>query len=142
MKEKTKNILQAVILIAVIITFGTLLFPPTIANAQDTNTNVGIGFTPGRIKSLLSMAVGLLSVVIGGLALARSKGGGQGNGLGGAKIALVAGLLGVLLAVLHLANTTGGFGTGGGRAGAIVALALGLTGVVLGGVALTNSRKP
>jgi hypothetical protein len=54
---------------------------------------------------------------------------------------LVLGLIGMALAGLHLATTTGGFGTGSGRAGAVVALVLGLIGVVLGRLALAGSRR-
>ena len=97
--------------------------------------------TPGRARSLVGGVVSLISLVIGGLALARSAGRiGAGNGRTGAIVALVLGLLGTILSVVHLATTTGGFGTGGGRAGAIVALVLGLIGMSLGGLALSRSR--
>jgi hypothetical protein len=43
--------------------------------------------------------------------------------------------------VLHLAGSTGGFGTGNGRAGAIVALVVGLIGMNLGGLGLARSRR-
>jgi hypothetical protein len=55
-------------------------------------------------------------------------------------VALVLGLIGMVLAGLHLATSTGGIGTGNGRGGAIVALVLGLIGMVLGGLALARSR--
>ena len=100
------------------------------------------GITSGRAQALVAAAVGLLSLVIGGLALARSAGrNGTGNGRVGAIVALVLGLIGMVLSVVHLGSSTGGFGTGGGRAGAIVALVLGLIGMNLGGLALARSRR-
>ena len=56
-------------------------------------------------------------------------------------MALVLGLISVVVAGLHAANSAGGFGTGNGLAGAIVALVLGLIGLVLGGLALARSRR-
>lgn len=98
--------------------------------------------TNGRARSLVAAAVGLISLVIGGLALARSAGRiGTGNGRAGAIVALVLGLIGMVLSVVHLGTSTGGFGTGSGRAGAIVALVLGLIGMNLGGLALARSRR-
>jgi len=105
-------------------------------------TPVPIGITPGRARALVAVAVGLISLVVGGLALARSAGRiGAGNGRAGATVALLLGLIGMVLSVVHLGNSTGGFGTGSGRAGAIVALVLGLIGINLGGLALARSRR-
>ena len=102
----------------------------------------GIGTTPGRRRAIVAAAVGLISVVIGGLALARSAGRiGTGSGRLGAVVALVVGLIGLALSGLHLAGSTGGIGTGSGRLGAIVALVVGLIGMVLGGLALARSRR-
>ena len=56
-------------------------------------------------------------------------------------MALVVGLMGMALAGLHLATSTGGIGTGNGRAGAIVALVVGLVAMVLGRLALARSRR-
>ena len=90
--------------------------------------------TAGRARALVAVAVSLISLVIGGLARARS-------GRGGAIVAVVLGLIGVILSVVHLGTVTGNFGTGGGRAGAIVALVLGLIGMSLGGLAMARSRR-
>ena len=65
-----------------------------------------------------------ISLIIGGLALARSRRVGSG-GRAAAIVAPVLGLIGVILSVVHLGGA-GAFGTGGGRAGAIVALVLSL----------------
>lgn len=105
-------------------------------------TPVPIGITPGRARALVGAAVALISLIVGGLALARSAGRiGTGNGRASAAVALVLGLIGMVLSVIHLASSTGGFGTGSGRAGAIVALVLGLIGMSLGGLALVRSRR-
>ena len=90
--------------------------------------------TSGRARSLVGAVVGLISVVIGGLALAR-------NWRAGAIVALALGLIGMILSVVHLSMFTGGFGTGSGRAGAIVALVLSLIGMSLGGLALARSHR-
>ena len=99
--------------------------------------------TSGRARALVGVAVGLVSLVMGGVALLRSAGRlGKGTGRAGAAVALVLGLVALALSVIHLSSTTGGFGTGGGRAGAIVALVLALIGGGLGGLALSRSRRP
>ena len=88
----------------------------------------------------MAAAVSLISLIIGGLALARAAGRiGIGNARIGGILALVVGAIGLVLSGVHLAGSTG-FGTGGGRAGAIVALVLGLIGMILGGIALARSR--
>jgi Family of unknown function (DUF6223) len=96
--------------------------------------------TSGRARSLVVVLVGLISLISGGLALARAGRIGGGNGRVGAIVAVVLGLIGIVLSVVHLAGSTG-FGTGGGRAGAIVALVLALVGVSLGGLGLARSRR-
>jgi Family of unknown function (DUF6223) len=120
----------------------TILSVPTIASAEVTNGNIGVGLTPGRSGAIVAAGVGLISVVIGGLSLARSVGRfGSGNWRIGAIVAAMVGLIGIVLAGLHLANSTGGFGTGSGRAGAIVAIVLGLTGMAVAGLTLARSRR-
>jgi hypothetical protein len=90
--------------------------------------------TTGRARSLVGGVVGLISVVVGGFALARS-------GRSGAIGAVMLGLLGMILSIIHLATFTGGFGTGSGRAGAIIALVLSLIGISLGGLASARARS-
>lgn len=54
---------------------------------------------------------------------------------------MVAGSLGLIctvLAAIHIANSTGGFGTGSGKAGAIVAIALGVTAMIISAIALNR----
>lgn len=98
------------------------------------------GITPGRAAALVGGVVGLISVAIGWWALVRSARR-IDSGRIMAIVALAVGLTGMVLSGLHLARTTGGFGTGGGRAGAIVGLVVGLIGMVLGGRALSRYRR-
>lgn len=99
----------------------------------------GIGIGSGRLLPTVAAVVGLIGVVIGGLALARSRR--AGNGRAGAVVAAVLGLISVVIGGLHAANSAGGFGTGNGLAGAIVAIVLGLVGIGLGGLTLARSRS-
>src|ERR1051326_2385933 len=85
--------------------------------------------------------VGLISLIIGVVARARARRNRDGNSRTGAIVAVVVGLIGIVLSVVHLATYTGGFGTGSGRAGAIVGLVLALIGITLGGLALARSRR-
>src|SRR5215211_1567206 len=63
-----------------------------------THFGFAVDVTPGRARAMMAAAVGLISVVIGGLALARSAGRlGTGSGRGGAMLALVLGLIGMVL---------------------------------------------
>lgn len=102
------------------------------------------GFTPGRIAALLPVVLGLISVIVGALALARSA-----RRIISARsmtfAALVLGLIGIVLSVRHLLTATGAIGSGSGRLGAIVALVLGSTGAILAMIALNRSgyfKKP
>jgi hypothetical protein len=105
-------------------------------------TDGAIGITNGRARAIVAAVVGLISLVVGGLALARSAGRiGTGNGRMGAIVALVAGLIAVVNGGLVLATADGGPGTGNGVVGAIVALVLGVIGMVLGRQALARSRR-
>ncbi|MEU8300540.1 DUF6223 family protein [Micromonospora sp. NPDC048909] len=96
----------------------------------------------GRLGASVAAVVGLIGVVIGGLALARPATRiGTANGRGGAVVALVAGLIGIVLGGLVVATSDGGIGTGNGRGGAFVALVVGVVGIVLGGLALARARR-
>jgi hypothetical protein len=92
----------------------------------------------GRLVPTAAAVVGLLSVAVGGLALARSRSGGARTA---AVLALLAGLISAFAGGLHAANSTGGLGTGNGLAGAVVAVVLGLIGMAIGGLALARSRR-
>ena len=107
--------------------------------ASCVQLGLAVDFTAGRTRAMMIAAIGLISLIIGGLALVRSRGR-TGSGRAAATAALVLGLIGMVLSVVHLASSTG-FGTGGGRAGAIVGLALALVGMIFGGLALARARR-
>jgi hypothetical protein len=98
------------------------------------------GITPGRAAALVPGIMGIISVVTGCLAVARSASPISSRRLM-ATVALMLGVIGIALSVLHLARAAGPIGSGSGRLGAIVALVLGLTGVFLGGRALARFRR-
>src|ERR1044072_2185674 len=60
--------------------------------------------TSGRARSLVGGVVGLISVIVGGLALARSR-----RGRVGSIVAFILGLIAVIPSIVHLATFTGGF---------------------------------
>ncbi|MFI6938887.1 DUF6223 family protein [Streptomyces sp. NPDC050418] len=94
----------------------------------------------GRTGANLALGVGFLAVVLGLLALGRTKGRfGFMNARTGALSAIPVGLAATFLAVLHLATSEGGPGTGNGMVGAVVAIPLGLAGMALGARVLTRS---
>ncbi|MEE6257841.1 DUF6223 family protein [Plantactinospora sonchi] len=96
----------------------------------------------GRIWASVAAVLGLVGVVVAGLALARPASRiGTGSGGLGATVALVAGLTGMALGALVVATSDSGIGTGNGRGGAYVALVVGLIAVALGGLALLRSRR-
>jgi hypothetical protein len=96
--------------------------------------------TTGRLWSIVAGLLGLTGLIIGLMALNRS-----GRRIHSAQrmgtIALVLGSICIILSIIHLARTTGGFGTGKGRAGAIVALVIGLIGIIFSRLAVTRSRR-
>ncbi|MFE1250177.1 DUF6223 family protein [Streptomyces sp. NPDC058735] len=74
--------------------------------------------------------------------VARARAAGRtsgGDARTAARSALVVGLAGTALAVLHLATSSGGPGTGNGRVGAVVAVPLGPAAVAPGRRVLTRS---
>ncbi|MGW1138296.1 DUF6223 family protein [Streptomyces zhihengii] len=91
----------------------------------------------GRTGANLALGAGLLGLVIGWLAVART-GGRTGSARTGGRSAIAVGAVGTVLAVLHLVTSSGGPGTGNGLVGAVVAVPLGLGGVFLGRRALTR----
>jgi len=100
-----------------------------------------IGITAGRARALVAVAVALISLVIGGLALARPAGR-IGNGRARSIAALVLGLIGFVIGALVAATANGGLGTGSGLGGALVAMIMGLIGMALGGLALARLHMP
>ncbi|MER6664604.1 DUF6223 family protein [Amycolatopsis japonica] len=94
--------------------------------------------TPGRLWSLIAALVGVIGVVVGGLAVARSR---SGDTRRGAVVALTAGLLGMAGGAFVVTAAKGGPGTGYGIVGGFVALVIGLIAAALGGLALSRSRR-
>src|SRR6266705_1009604 len=92
---KRKSILSGLIALCAV-----CIFP-----APSYSQSPQIGITTGRAQALVAAAVGLISLVIGGLALARAAGGlGTGNGLGGGIVAMIVGMIGMALGGLALAR--------------------------------------
>ena len=84
------------------------------------------GVTKERSMSIIAGVVGLASIVMGWRA-AKTR-----RAKTGAIIALLLGLVGIVLSIVHLSTSAGAvFGSGSGKAGAIVALALGVIGTWL-----------
>lgn len=97
--------------------------------------------TSGRLVASSAALLGLIGVIVGGLAFFRPSGRfGTASGSFGAIIALAAGLIGAVVGGIKAATATG-IGTGGGLAGAVVAVVLGLIAIALGGLALARSRR-
>lgn len=90
----------------------------------------------GRTVPTVAAVVGLVSVVLGWLALRRVR-----DGRARAFAAAGSGLASVVVGGLHAANAAGGLGTGNGLAGAVAAVVLGVVGLVLGGLVLARSRR-
>lgn len=109
------------------------------SNEGEATASYVTGLTSARARSLVGTVLALVSVVIGWRVKRRSvvSPGGQRSW---AITALVMGVIAVALSLLHLLNTSGGFGTGGGKAGAIVGLALGLVGSAISWRALRIKR--
>jgi hypothetical protein len=105
-----------------------------------------MAMSSGRLGAFVAGVVGLIGIVIGGRALARSAGrarsaGGIGDAGPGGGVALVLGLIGVVLGGLIVATSDGGVGTGNGLGGAVVAMVLGTIGIVVGGLARARTRR-
>jgi Family of unknown function (DUF6223) len=121
---------------------GVGLLTPAAARASDQPPAVSAyTVTPERMAASAAAALGVIGVVIAGLALARSAGRIGGNGRRAAIVALVLGPTGLVIGGLVVATAGGGLGTGHGLGGGIVAMILGLIGMSLGGLALARSRR-
>lgn len=109
------------------------------SNESEATASYVTGLTSARARSLVGTVLALVSVVIGWRVKRRSavSPGGQRPW---AITALVMGVIAVALSLLHLLNTSGGFGTGGGKAGAIVGMVVGVIGSVLSLRALRVKR--
>jgi hypothetical protein len=140
MKRTFALILAALAAVAL---FGGLVHVVLVAaHVSEPAATTVYGATPRRLWASALAVLGLVGVVIGGLALRRSAGRmGTANGRTGAIVALVAGLIAVVNGGLNLAIARGGPGSGNGVVGGAAALVLGLIGMALGGLALARSRR-
>jgi hypothetical protein len=93
----------------------------------------------GRPVPTAAAVLGLISVIVGGLALAGSRRGGAERTR--TIVALAFGAISVIVGGIHGANAAGGPGTGNGVMGAVFAVILGVVGMALGGLALARSRR-
>lgn len=115
------------------------LAPPAAWHVAVQPDPVGaLALTSGRLWASLAALLALAGVVAGGLALARSGGGG---GRRPAIAALAGALAGVVIGGWVVAAAEGGPGTGYGIVGGFVALAAGPVALLLGGAALARSRR-
>jgi hypothetical protein len=94
------------------------------------------GMTSGRAATILPMLLGLISIIL--VFTTRYNVNTKRNK---ALIAIVAGLISIVLAGIHLAQASGAFGTGSGKLGAIVALVLAGIGIGFGIVILSRNNK-
>jgi hypothetical protein len=123
--------------------FGGLVHAVLVAAhlSQPAATTV-YGLTPRRLWATAVALLGLVGVVIGGLAVARPASRfGTRSGRTGAIVALVAGIIAVINGALNLAIANGGPGTGNGVVGGAAAFVLGLIALALSGLALARCRR-
>jgi uncharacterized BrkB/YihY/UPF0761 family membrane protein len=151
-KNERASFLKAIFIMLVAIPTFTVFCPIGISGqtVQQKQNEVSVRLAAasvyamsfGRLGALVATVLGLIGVVIGGLALARPAGRfGTASGRLGGIVALAAGLIGTALGGLVVATSAGGIGTGGGLAGAFVALVVGLIAMAIGGLALARSRR-
>ncbi|MHB9755485.1 DUF6223 family protein [Streptomyces sp. BYX5S] len=95
-------------------------------------------WTADRVWATSAVGVGLIGVVLGGLALAGRLG---HRSRRAALAAQCAGLVAALVGVLNLALADGGPGTGNGVVGGGIALVLGVAAVVVGRLARNRFRR-
>ncbi|MDF2188347.1 DUF6223 family protein [Paraflavitalea sp. CAU 1676] len=100
------------------------------------------GLTSARVKSLVGVAVAITSLI---LSIRARPGAGdpasQKPRQNKLRLALLLGMAGILLSLLHLFYNRGDFGTGGGRAGAIVALVIALVATLLSAISLARLKR-
>ena len=97
------------------------------------------GLTSRRLWATTVVGLGLVSVVIAGLALA-ARFGASSRRLAGI-VALVAAVIAAVNGAFVVAMANGGPGSGNGVVGGAAALVLGLIGMTLGALALTRTHR-
>jgi Family of unknown function (DUF6223) len=127
--------------LAAVALFGGLVYAVLVAaHVSEPAATTVHGLTPRRLWATTAVVLGLVGVVIGGLASYRAARRIGNHGRRGAIVALVAGLIAVVNGGLNLAVANGGPGTGNGVVGGAAAFVLGLIALGLGGLALVRSR--
>lgn len=129
---------------AAAILFGGLVYAVLVAaHVSEPGSITVYGLTARRLWATIAAMLGLLGVIVGGLALTRRA----GRRLGTAPerlaiiVAFAAGLIAVINGGLNLAVATGGPGTGNGVVGGAAALVLGLTALTIGALGLARRRR-
>jgi hypothetical protein len=139
MRRTLAAILAAV---AAAILFGVLVHGVLVAaHASEPGATTVYGLTVRRLWASIAAMLGLLGVIVGGLALTRRAGGLSTAPERLAIVAFAAGLVAVINGGLNLAVATGGPGSGNGVVGAAAALVLGLIALTLGGLGLARRRR-
>jgi len=128
---------------AAAILFGGLVYGVLVAaHVSEPGAVTVYGLTARRLWASIAALLGLLGVIVGGLALTR-----RAARLETAPdrlaiaVALVAGLIAIINGGLNVIVATGGPGTGNGVVGGAAALVLGLTALMLGGIGLARRRR-
>lgn len=127
-----------------LVSFGilcTILLIPTIASAEIVEG--GDETAIEQFKTILSMVIGLISLIIGGLSLSgfiRLSNNGRKRVIL-AVAAIVLGVYSIFIGGRHLFDAYGFFGTGYGQAGAIAAIVLGLIGIIFACLTLVRYRR-
>ncbi|MFM9904204.1 MAG: DUF6223 family protein [Pyrinomonadaceae bacterium] len=139
---KRTLIIVLVALISIALFAGLVHLVLVASNLSEPAATTVQGVTGRRVWATIAGLIGLLGVVVGGVALLRAvKKKAPGDGRKGAIVAVVAGLIAVLNGGLNLAVATGGPGTGNGVIGGAGALVLGLIAAGIGLLALARSRS-
>jgi hypothetical protein len=143
-KIKVKRILIFILaaLAAVALYAGIVHLVLVVAHVSKPAATTVYGLTQRRQSALVFLAVAVVSVIIGVLALRKSVSRFSiFNGIGGASVAIVAGLFALINGGISLTTANGGPGTGNGVLGSAQALVLGLIGAILGGLAMARFRR-
>jgi uncharacterized membrane protein len=131
-----------VTLAAIALYFGLVHLILMAANVSKSAPSTVYGLTSKRQFALVTLGLGLLSVIFGWLTFRKStRHTPIRNGKSWPVVAIVAGLIAVIGGVINLATANGGPGSGNGVLGSAQALVLGLTGMILGGLAIVRFRR-
>jgi uncharacterized membrane protein len=131
-----------VTLAAIALYFGLVHLILMAANVSKSAPSTVYGLTSKRQFALVTLGLGLLSVIFGWLTFRKStRHTPIRTGKSWLVVAIVAGLIAVIGGVINLATANGGPGSGNGVLGSAQALVLGLTGMILGGLAIVRFRR-